>query len=230
MGHVTSSEPRDPPPGPLDAIASGDASDLLTDPKFIVDSVVPPVLFVGVHALAGLRSAAVASLGLAAVLVAWRLVRGQRPLYALSGLFGAVVSVGLALASGRASAYFLPGIVGNAVFAVACVISVLIGRPLIALTSRVLYRWPWSWYTHPRVRPAYAEITLVWAVAYLGRAGGQAWLATRDAVGSLAVVRIATGLPLFVALLGATFVYVNWRLRTLGAPEVATATDAEEPH
>lgn len=194
--------------------------DLLADRQFLVDSVVPPLLFVGVNAVAGLRWAAGLSLGFAMLVLVWRVWSGQRTLFAATGLAGAAVSVGLALLSGRAATYFVPGIIGNAVFGVACAVSILVRRPMIAYSSRLIYRWPWAWYLHDRVRPAYSEITWVWAAFYLAKAGVQAWLVDRDATALLAVVRIATGLPAFAVLLAVTYAYVNWRLARLDAPPI----------
>lgn len=221
---MTSADPAHVPPGAPPARVG----DLLADRSFLVDSVVPPVLFVGVNALAGLTWAVVVALGFAIAVLAWRLRAGQRLLFAVTGLAGIAVSVSLALLSGRASAYFVPGIVGNAVFGVACVISVVVRRPLIAVSSWALYRWPWAWYRHDRVRPAYSDVTWVWAAAYLLRAGVQWWLVDREATGALAVVRIATGLPLLAVLLMATYAYVNWRLARLGAPPITQFRDAAE--
>lgn len=194
--------------------------DLLQDPRLLVDSVAPPVVFVGVQALVGLRWAAVTSLLLAAVLVAVRMARGQRLLHAMTGLVGAAGGVAVALWTGTASAYFVPGILGNVGAAVACVGSIAVRRPLIAVTSQAIYRWPTAWYRHPRVRPAYAEITWAWALLYALKAVLQAWLVQRDAIGALAVVRVLSGYPAFAAMLVVTYVYIDRRLRALGAPDV----------
>lgn len=196
--------------------------DLLTDPRVLIDSVLPPLLFVGVEAVAGLQWAAAVSLGLAVVLVGWRLLRGHRLVYAVTGLGGAAAGVGLALWTGDTGAYFVPGIIGNVVVGIACVISVLIKRPLIAASGMAIYRWPWAWYVDDRVRPAYSEITWLWAVFYLAKAGLQGWLVGQDAVGALAVVRVATGYPAFAVMLLLTYLYVEWRLKRLDAPDVET--------
>lgn len=218
---------------PADASPAGDESsalsasgigDLLADRRFVVDSVVPPLLFVAVNALAGLAWAAGSALGYALTVLVWRALRRDRVLYAVTGLGGAVVGVGLALLSGRAATYFVPGIIANAAVAVGCVVSVLARRPLIAYSSRLLYRWPWAWYLDDRVRPAYSEITWLWAVFYVAKAGVQAWLVARDATALLAIVRIATGLPALAALLVVTYGYVKWRLAALGAPPVERFT------
>lgn len=205
------------------------ARDLLTNRTVITDTVVPPVLFVGANALLGLAAAAGASVGLSLVLLAVRLLRRQRLLYATSGLAGTLTAVGFALWAGQAEAYFLPGVVTNAVFGVVAVASVLVRRPLIALTSAAIYRWPLGWYWHPRVRPAYSEITWAWAALYLTKAGLQWVLVQRAELGWLAVARILTGWPAFALLLLGTYAYVDRRLRSLGGPNVEQYRAAAAP-
>jgi hypothetical protein len=198
------------------------AGDLLTDRKVLVDTVVPPVVFVTANVLWGLGVAAAVALGLAALTVAWRVARRQRLLYALSGLGGVVIGVLTALWSGSAEGYFGPGMLLNAGYAVAAVVSILVRRPLIAFTSAAIYRWPLAWYWHPRVRPAYSEVTWAWAALFAGRAWLRYVLIGRGEVEWLAVVSIVTGWPAFAALLVATYAYANWRLARLGGPDVET--------
>lgn len=207
--------------------ATVNARDLLTDPVVLTDAVLPPVVFVAVDAWRGLEAAAIAALGLAVLLLAVRVVRGQRILYALSGAAGVGFSVGLALWSGSAATYFVPGVIGNLLTGLACAGSVLIGRPLTAEASRLIYQWPADWYRHPRVRPAYREVTWAWAAFYLAKAVLGAWLVQREATGALAAVRVASGLPALAVMLLFTYRYVDWRLRTTGAPPAeAFAADA----
>ncbi len=194
--------------------------DLLGNRAVLVDTVAPPVVFVVANAAGGLALAAAVSLAFSSTLVALRLLRHERLLYALSGLGGVAVAVGFALWAGQAEAYFLPGIVSNAVLGALSVVSILVRRPAIALTSAVIYRWPLDWYWHPRVRPAYSEITWAWAVVYLAKAAVQWVLVQRQEVGWLTVARIATGWPTFAALLVATYAYVTWRLARLHGPSV----------
>ncbi len=196
------------------------ARDLLTNRGVLLDTVAPPLVFVVANAAGGLTIAAAVSLGLSVLLVAVRLARRQRLLYAASGLGGVVLAVAFAVWAGEAEAYFLPGIVSNAVLGVVSVVSVFARRPAIALTSAAIYRWPLGWYWHDQVRPAYSEITWVWAIVYLAKAGVQYLLVVRGEVGWLAVARIVSGWPVFAVLLVATYAYVNRRLAALGGPSV----------
>jgi len=204
-------------PPPADAAR---ARDLLADRKILVDSIAPPIVFVTANALWGLGVAATVSLGLALGLVVFRLVRRQRLLYAVSGLGGVALGVGFALASQSAAGFFVPGILTNAVMGVVSVVSILVRRPLIAFTSAALYRWPLDWYWHPKVRPAYSEITWAWAALYLGKAGIQLALVRADEVGWLTVARLVTGWPAFAGMLVLSYAYVNRRLAALGGPSI----------
>lgn len=204
---------------PAPASDSG-ARDLLADRRLLVDAVLPPIVFVVAEAVGGLRAGAIAALGLSAVVLVARLLRRERPLYAVSGMAGVALGVGIALWSGDAAGFFLPGILGNAAMAIVSVVSILARRPLIAWTSAAIYRWPIEWYWHPRVRPAYSEITWAWAALYAVKAVVQFLLADAGQLGWLAVARVATSWPAFAVLLVATYAYVNRRLAALGGPSV----------
>ncbi len=196
------------------------ARDLLANPVVIVDTLGPTIVFVGLNAWLGLRAAAIGSVSLSLLLVAARVWRKERLLYAVSGLGGVLLGVAFALASGAAEGYFVPGIVTSVVIGVAYVISIVVKRPLIAVISAAITRWPLAWYWQDQVRPAYSEITWVWAAFYLGRAALQSLFAVRGEVGWLAVARVLTGWPSFAVLVVVTYAYINWRLARLDAPTV----------
>ena len=193
---------------------------LLRDPKLVVDTVAPTLLFAVLAVLAPLVVAAGAALAWCAVVVLVRRRRKQSLAHAVSGLGGVVIGVAVALLSGDALGFFVPGIVGNLAFGVLCLLSVPVGRPAVAWTSATLVRWPLEWYWHPRVRPAYSEVTIVWGLYYLGKGGWQALLLRDGDLAALATVRLVTGWPGLLALVAATWAYITWRLGTLDAPDV----------
>lgn len=202
-------------------------TDLIGNPRIVVDLVCPPLLFVVLVALRGLGTAALAALAFSGAVVAWRVLRGERFWLALAGAGGVVAGAGFAWWSGTAEGFFGPDVILSAAYAVAAVASIVGRRPLIAWASWLVYRWPRRWYWHPRVRPAYAEVTWVWAAFFAGRAGVQAVLYEQGAVGWLTAANLLTGLPVVVALLVFTYWYVPWRLERLGAPDVAEFRDPD---
>lgn len=201
--------------------------DVVANPKVAIDVVAPTVLFVVAAATVDLPWAATLALGWCAVVFGYRLLRRQGVRYALSGLAGVGIGVAVALFSGRAEGFFVPGIVGNLIFALASAVSVLARRPLVAYTSAAIYRWPMQWYLHPRVRPAYSEITWLWAAYYLLKGGIQLALVQRGNLAALTTARVVLGWPGLAGLLFATYAYVRWRLERLDGPDVDTFRDAE---
>ncbi len=184
------------------------------------DAVLPPLAFVLINLLVGVWPAIAASAGLSLVLALMRLVRGKSPRYALGGLGAVTVAALLAIALNRAEGYFLPGMLSGAATALACLISVVLRRPLVAWTSFIARRWPLSWYWHPRVRPAYSEVTLLWFLFFSGRLLVQLVLFQRGATLALSTVNLLLGWPSLVLLLAASYLYGLWRLRRLAGPSV----------
>jgi len=82
-----------------------------------------------------------------------------------------------------------------------------------------------GWYWHPQVRPAYAEVTLAWAVFFALRLLLQ-WSLFREAAAALmGVVQILTGWPATIALLVLSYLFGTWRLRRLQVPSVEEFND-----
>jgi hypothetical protein len=195
----------------------------------LLDSIVPPLIFLIVNALLGFQAALWGSLIVGAAITILRLIRGQSPLYALGGIAGATVAVLLSWFLGSEEGYFLPGIVGTAFTAILCLVSILAGQPLVAWSSHLVRRWPRDWYWYPRVRPAYTEVTLFWLIFFAGRLILQIVLYRQEAVGLLAILNAISGWPTTIVLLIVSYLYGTWRLRNLGGPSVEEFQAGEEP-
>jgi hypothetical protein len=194
-----------------------------------LDSLLPPLLFVLLNAIWGVEVAIWASLGLAVVIAIFRLFRRQSLLYALGGAGGVALAAGVAYLLGRAEGFFLPTIVTGAITVLLCLVSVLVGRPIVAFTSFVARRWPLDWYWHPKVRPAYSEVTWLWVVFFGLRLLLQVNLFQGEAASLLGVVQLLTGWPATILLLIASYLYGTWRIRNLGGPSVEEFTSGAEP-
>lgn len=186
----------------------------------LLDSILPPLLFVLLNAIWRFEIAMWGSLSLALLLTATRLIRRQQIGYALGGVGAVVLAILVARFLGRAEGYFLPNIITGALTALACLVSVIFKRPLVAWTSHFARRWPREWYWHPRVRPAYSEVTLAWGLLFALRLALQIFLFREQATGALAVIQFVTGWPLTIVLLTASYLYGTWRLRQLKGPSV----------
>ncbi len=149
-----------------------------------------------------------------------RLLRKSTVSFALAGLGGTAAAAAFAVWSGSAEAFFVPGIVSGALTAFIALISIMVGKPMVAWTSMLVRRWPAGWYWHPRVRPAYTEITWLWLAFFAGRSLLQWKLASRSELEALAAVRLVGGWPALIVLLIVTYAYGVARLQRLGGPSV----------
>ena len=186
----------------------------------VADAIIPPIVFVLFNGIAGLMTASVLAVASGVAITVTRLFRNRPTRFALAGLAGTSVAASLAAWSGSAEAFFVPGIISGALTALVALISIMAGRPMVAWSSLLVRRWPGAWYWHPRVRPAYRDVTFLWMVFFATRAAVQWNLAQQGEVAQLAAVRILGGWPALVLLLVLTYVYGSFRLKKLGGPSV----------
>ncbi len=187
----------------------------------VLDVLLPPLVYLGVQAIASAPSAALAALVVGAGLTVLRLLRRQSATYAILGLGGSVAAFAASVWLGRSELFFVPEILTRAGLAALCLVSVLARRPLVAFTSHLVRRWPRDWYWHPRVRPAYTETTLVWGLFFVFQALLQWELLETEQVAALAFASLLNGWPATVFLLVVTYLYGTWRLIRLAGPSVA---------
>lgn len=169
------------------------------------------------------------SLALAIFYAGYRIHQGKSVFSSLGGLGGVIFAIFVARWSGRDENFFLPGIISNQIWIIAFFASLVFGRPLIALGSHFLRRWPLGWYWHPQVRPAYMEVSALWFVFLALRSIFQLSLYLNQAVDELAVLSLLTGAPSTLALLAVSYIYGTWRLKQLGGPGVIEFQREESP-
>lgn len=195
----------------------------------MTDSILPPILFVVINALTRLQYAIWSSLAVALLITMVRLARHDPIRNALGGLGAVILAVLVAQLLGRAEGFFLPAIVTGGLTFIVCVVSVLARRPMVAWTSHLARRWPLRWYWHPRVRPAYDEVTWMWALFFAIRWALQMALFQGAAPEVLAIVNVAMGWPATIALLAVSYLYGTWRLREMRGPSVEEFKEGAEP-
>jgi Protein of unknown function (DUF3159) len=164
----------------------------------LIYSSLPVVVFVPVSTLYGLKPAIIAALGVATLILVWRLWRRETVQPAVSGFIGVAISAAIAYVVGQSKGYFLLGIWSSLLYAGAFAGSVLIRRPIVG------YIWGWvkehdsRWRGVRKALWAYDIATLIWVVVFLSRFIVQRYLYNIDQTGWLGFARIAMGWPLTV--------------------------------
>jgi hypothetical protein len=223
----------------VEEVVRGQLAKALGGRRGMVEAAVPTLAFTLLFLLAhDLRLAVGVSVGVALVLLVARVVQRSTPQFVLNSLFG--IGIGAAFAwraargggdaSDQALAYFLPGILYNAGYSVAMIVSILVRWPLLGFVVGSVTGDPTAWREVPAVVRLCSRLTwllvlpcvvrvLVQAPIYL--AGRNGWWDRDSAVAALGATKLAMGWPLQIAAL-ATMVWLLSRNKT----PVATQPDS----
>lgn len=184
----------------------------------IVESVLPSLLFVVIFtvgtaaAVAGpatLWLSLGASVGLAAVFTAVRLIGRTQPAAAVGGLVAAVAAAALALLTGRGEDNFVIGFVSNALYGSAFVVSALVRYPLVGVVVGVVTGEGLRWRRDARKRRTFTWLSLAWAALFASRLAVQLPLYLAGEVTWLGTAKLAMGLPLFAPLVAVSWLAVR---------------------
>jgi hypothetical protein len=195
----------------------------------IVYSSLPVLVFVGTSRLLGLATASGAAIGVATLILLWRLIRRESVQPAVSGLIGVAVCVLIAYLLGESKGYFLLGIWTSLIYAALFAVSIVIRRPVVG------YIWSWlhghdrGWRNVRRAVYAFDVATLTWVVVFAARFIVQRVLYDTNHTGWLVVARIGMGWPLAAVAALVTFLAIRTAQRALDAVEGegVTAADAD---
>ena len=186
----------------------------------LLDTILPPILFLVLNNFASFQIAMIGSLAMAIVIGILRLLRKQSLVYALAGIGSVGLAIAVAFLFGRSEGYFLPGIVNGGITLALALVSLIVGKPMVAWTSYLARRWPLEWYWHPQVRPAYTEVTMAWTLFFGLRLLWQVMLFQGQNISQLALVNALTDWPATILLLILSYLYGTWRLAQLRGPSV----------
>jgi hypothetical protein len=198
----------------------------------MIYSSLPVLVFVGTSRLLGLSAAVGAALGIATLILLWRLIRRESMQPAVSGLIGVAVCALIAYLLGESKGYFLLGIWMSLLWATVFAVSILIRRPIVG------YIWSWlgghdrAWRDVRRAVYAFDIATLTWVLVFGARFVVQRLLYDSDHTGWLVVARISMGWPLTAASALVTFVAIRAARRALETTTVTAAAataDAAPP-
>lgn len=185
-----------------------------------VTAILPLLIFLILDNVWQFRSAAYISLFSGILLAVLDLYRGRKIVYSLGGFVLLGVAIVLVAKSGRAGSVLLPSIGSNGIISILCILSLVFRRPLVAWTSYFARHFPLQWYWHPKVRPAYSEVTFLWAFFFGARALWQLSLSGSHNTAVVSFFSLLTGWPSTLVLLVISYLYGIWRLRKLGGPGV----------
>lgn len=190
----------------------------------LIYSSLPVVTFAAVSSAAGLLPAIESALGVAALVLVWRLIRRDSMQPAISGFFGVAVCALIAYIVGESKGYFLLGIWMSLLWAVVFAVSILIRRPLVA------YLWSWAskrdhgWREVPRAVFAFDIATLGWVLVFGARFVVQRFLYDADQTGWLGAARLGMGPPLTAIAALATYLAIKAAQRAISGTGDAAAT------
>lgn len=150
------------------------------------------------------------------VFIVLRRISAQTVTPAVGGLAALIVSAVLALFTGRAEDFFLPGFWTNGLYGGALFISAVVGWPLIGLAVGFLMGEGIAWRSNPSRRRVLTILTLCWAGLFALRLAVQLPLYYSGNVEWLGAAKLLMGIPLYAPLL-----VISW----LAVRTVYRATD-----
>jgi hypothetical protein len=167
----------------------------------IIDSGAPTVVFVIAYLATGqnLGTSIWAALGAGAAIALWRLLRREPLQQIAAGLVGVGISAFVASRTQTGEGYFIPGLLQNMGYAVAFLVSILIGWPLIGVIVGFLTGQGVAWRSDAQLRRVYAAASWIWVGLFSLRIAVQGPMYLAGWVGPLGFAKVIMGVPLFIA-------------------------------
>ncbi len=177
----------------------------------IAESVLPGLAFVILFTVTDqdLLISLAGSVGLAVVFTVIRLIQRSPVAAAFGGLVAAGVAAGLALLTGRGEDNFVPGLITNAVYGTAFLVSAVIGWSLIGLAVGFLMNEGVAWRADRRKRRVFFWLAIAWSGLFFARLAVQLPLYLAGEVAALGTLKLVMGLPLFAPLVAVTWLAVR---------------------
>jgi hypothetical protein len=191
----------------------------------IVEAVLPGLVFLVAYTLTrDLTPALIASLLVGVVFFVLRLATRQTVTQAIGGLVGIGISAVLALLTGRAEDFYLPGFWTNGIYGAVLLGSALVGWPLIGVGVGYLMGEQLAWRADPSKRRVLTLVTFLWAGLFILRLAVQLPLYYAGNIEWLGATKLLMGLPLYAPLLVLSWLMVRSVYATTAATTAASKT------
>lgn len=177
----------------------------------VIDSGLPFLVFTIAYLVTdrNLEVTLYAALGTAAFLALLRLIRRQTLQQVVGGLFGIAIAAFIARRTGNADNFFLPGILTNAAYGIACLVSIFAKRPLLGYVLEAMRGNDMSWVKDAKKHKLFSTITWLWTLIFGIRVAIMLPLYLLSQTAALGTLKILLGYPLF-----ALAIFVTYRLLT----------------
>lgn len=173
--------------------------------SLLIAVVVPAVVFYGVFVLAGVWTAIVAALLWSYGAIAWRALTRRRT----SGLLilAAILLTGRTVLSVLADStwlYFLQPVISDGVVAALFLLSLASARPMVARLAGDFYPMDHELAARPRIIRLFRNLTILWAVLGMAKAGMTLWLLQSQSLETFVLVKSVSMLGINVVAAFAT--------------------------
>ncbi|MER7669877.1 DUF3159 domain-containing protein [Kitasatospora sp. NPDC096128] len=191
----------------------------------MIDMTLPGLVFIVTYNITHQVSAAAwAALGLSALFVVARLVRRETIQHAFSGVFGVALGAWIAMKSGKAEDFYLPGLLWSVAYCAGFAVSALVRWPMIGLMLGPITGEMFTWRKeNPGRLAAYTRATWAWVVIMGLKPVILFPLYFTHNVNLLGWLKVALGIPpLLLAM------YVTWQILLKAPPPIKAPVDDEE--
>ncbi|MEU4226217.1 DUF3159 domain-containing protein [Nonomuraea sp. NPDC026600] len=174
----------------------------------IIEAAVPTIAFTLSWIFTeDLKISLIVSVSLAVVLLLARIAQRSTPQFVINSLIGIAIGAFFASRTGDAKDYFLPGILWNAGYTVAMLLSIVTRWPVVGFLIGSVTGDPTAWRKDPGIVRLCTKLTWMLLIPCVVRVAVQlpVWLfgGGDQAVAALGFAKIVMGWPLQVAALGA---------------------------
>ncbi len=194
-----------------------------------LDTLIPPIVFLISLNVFNLNIALIISFSLSLIILLYRMIKKENQKYALFGIIALGIASIFSYLGNNPSTYFIPDILGSAISLLLAIISLIFKKPLAAYASHFTRGWPLTWFWRKDVRPAYMEVTVLWAFYFLLRTSVEITFFINNDVQNFVWFNTLIGFPLLIGILTISYIYGIWRLRKLNGPGVDEFIENKEP-